>query len=292
MRVAERIIGLLDRNTSSKTYGCFDRGFWKYFVTDYPSSWFQAGVEYLSWLHKVPHTPFCGNEYVSTWVQASLEFTVNWLNDDGSTMEVYPFEKSFCATSFVAGHCAKSAMDLRIDVPEVKRMGDFLCDNLGNQISNQIAAAALAQFRLGKMFDDAGFTQDALVKLETLYNGQHRDGYFPEYGGCDLGYLSITVSLLARIEKEFPQMVDRKRVRKAVHFIDTNCDEDGWYNYSAMSRKTQFLYPFGVVFFDEAMIDKIDNGLKSKKIVEPAWLDDRYVAELAIDYFYFWDELK
>ena len=50
LEVAERLLGLLDRTPGSETVGCFDRAFWCYRASDFPSSWFQNAAEYAALL--------------------------------------------------------------------------------------------------------------------------------------------------------------------------------------------------------------------------------------------------
>lgn len=286
--VAERILGLGDRRKGSITSGCYDRLFWKYKLIDYPSSWFQSAVEYLALLWDIQNSPFYKSEKVRDWCIDAHNFSLSNLNKDGSCIEVYPFERSFCATAFVLGHIC--AAHLIIPKPKninnLIKMGIFLKNNWGGYLSNQLAAAALAQFRLSKVLSEKDFQEDGYKKLEALYDNQTVDGYFEEYGGLDIGYLSITLSLLARLENEFPNVVDRDRIQRALIAFEDRVKDEGTYDYSAMSRETQFLYPFGLFFWGSPVIKRLENGLKNGVIIRPSWLDDRYVTELAIDYLY------
>lgn len=284
--VAERILGLLDREAQSPTYGCFDRLFWKYFLTDFPSAWCQGSVEYLMWLYLFPGSRFYQNEKIGKWCEAGCDFICNWLNADGSVMEAYPFERSFCATSFLAGHYAKAASVIGLNKECFLKMATYLGGNFGGGVSNQIAAAALAQIRIGEILGEADISRDGILKLEALYSMQDVEGFFPEYGGLDVGYNSITISLMARIEQEFPGCIDPVRIEKAVGLFERILDGQGRYSYAKTTRKTQFIYPFGLAFFKPSLLKQIQKGLEANLIIRPSWLDDRYVAELAIDYCY------
>lgn len=286
LEVAERILGVLDRQTQSPTHGCFDRMFWRYFLTDFPSAWCQGGVEYLMWLYLIPGSRFYQNEKIKKWSEAGGQFICKWLNADGSVMEAYPFERSFCATSFLAGHYAKTATVFGLKKECLGEMATFLRGNLGGKVANQIAAAAMAQIRIGKIFGDAEITRDGISKLETLYDMQDGEGFFPEYGGLDIGYNSITISLMARIEQEFPGCIDLVRIGRALGVFERLLDEHGSYSYAETTRKTQFIYPFGLAFFKPSLLKQLQKGLEDNLIIRPSWLDDRYVSELAIDYYY------
>ncbi|KJR40688.1 hypothetical protein MCHI_003409 [Candidatus Magnetoovum chiemensis] len=288
IEVAERILGLGDRRDGSIHSGCYDRMYWKYKLIDYPSSWFQAASEYLACLYYTADTIFYKSTKVEKWCFDACRFTLSNLNKDGSCIEVYPFERSFCSTSFILGYiCAAYLKFNQLDTPkEMIKIGNFLNNNFAGKVSNQLAASALAQFRLAKLTNRREFHDDARNKLNLLYANQTKDGYFHEYGGLDIGYLSITLSLLARIENEFPYEVDKNCVHKAIKVIDSIVKDDGTYDSSLMSRGTQFLYPYGLAYWGSPVMKKLEKGLKAGKVIKPSWLDDRYVINLAIDYIY------
>jgi hypothetical protein len=51
-----------------------------------------------------------------------------------------------------------------------------------------------------------------------------------------------------------------------------------------MSRQTAFLYPFSFKFINSPTLEKIQKGLENDMILNPDWLDDRYVIGLTNDY--------
>ena len=286
--VAERILGLGDRREGSDTAGCYDRMFWKYRLIDYPSLWFQSVSGYLALLWSMPEIDFFKAEKIRTWCVDACNFTTDHLNPDGSCVEVYPFERNFCATAFVLGYiCMGLSLINESKVPlKTEKMGYFLCKNIGNRVSNQLAAAALALFRLAKLSNNDDFYAAGRNKLELLYNNQIADGYFHEYDGLDAGYLSVTLSLLAQLENEFPDEVDRKRAERASAVFLKIINDNGTYDYSSMSRGTQYLYPFGLAFWNSPLLARLEKGLYDNRAIRPSWLDDRYVTNLAIDYLY------
>lgn len=288
LEVAERICGLGDHDEFSITLGCYDRMFWKYRLIDFPSAWFQASSEFLAFLWLLHGSSFYMSPIVRKWSIDSYRFSLKHLNRDGSCVEAYPFERSFCCTAFIAGNITSSMQILgKIEcMPHLLRMGEFLVKNSGECVSNQVAAAALALFRLGKVTGNRDFICGAREKIQLLYRNQTPEGFFHEYGGLDLGYLSITLSLLARIEDEFSQQIDYGKINRALSLIEGLIDENGSYDPSDMIRNTQFLYPFGLLFWGSPVIGRMINGLSRGRIIRPAWLDDRYVIPLAIDYLY------
>lgn len=244
LEVAERILGLGDRKTNSAVSGCYDRMYWKYRLIDYPSGWFQSAAEYLALLYSTPGSAFSGQAQLRQWAIQAYDFTLSIQNRDGSIAEVYPYERSFCATAFVAVHLF-SLCRLIGHRPDagLKKMAQFLQGHRGERLGNQLAAAALAELYAYEAFKEKEFLEDARKKLQILYDSQSQEGYFYEYGGLDIGYLSITLSLLARLDEQFKGELDLQRIKKALFALQGRVREDGTYEYRTMSRRTQFLYP-------------------------------------------------
>ena len=72
-----RILGQLNRNPSSRSYGSFDRAYWHYRTNDISSARYQEAVYTLTLLY---FSKFEGNDYykddkVLEWIRAALYFT-------------------------------------------------------------------------------------------------------------------------------------------------------------------------------------------------------------------------
>ena len=50
-----KLLQLLDKNRLSSTYGCFDRAFWHYRTSDFPSGMYQEAVLPLALAYKINH---------------------------------------------------------------------------------------------------------------------------------------------------------------------------------------------------------------------------------------------
>lgn len=153
-------------------------------------------------------------------------------------------------------------------------------------MSNQVAAAALALRSLHDLTGDEGFRAGAERKLDWLLRHQDPAGFFPEYDGYDLGYLSVTLSLLARYDRTSPSEAVRIAARRALAFLEPRVRGDGTYDPRGTSRGTQYLYPFGLAYFEGDLLPRLERGLKEGRVLNPLWLDDRYVIPLTADY---WD---
>src|SRR3989338_3780210 len=92
--------------------------------------------------------------------------------------------------------------------------------------------------------------------------------------------MGIVLRMIQKDKKE--ELGLKNSIQKAYAFIEGKIGKEGHYDNTETSRKTQFVYPF--IFSERPLREEITKGLKKDKILNPAWLDDRYVIPLAIDY--------
>lgn len=287
---APRILGLCDRESLSKTFGCCDRNYWHYRLLDLPNARLQEVCWYLALLYK--HS-FGGSRYhqnptLITWIQGMIRFWLKHRNADGSVNEVYPFERSFCATSFSALSVTESLLlldgQLTADRDALIKTGKWLAANNNPTVFNQEAASLVALHNLARLTGDKTFLCAAAKRKDSILHAQHPKGYFPEYGGMDIGYLSISLGLLALYVEKTGDADIRAACQKAVAFMEPLIGEDGRYDATQTSRRTQYLYPSGLALFAPHLLARLQNGLERDVAISPQWMDDRYCIALATDY--------
>jgi hypothetical protein len=102
LRLAPRLVSLLDRSPLSRTYGCFDRQYWHYTAIDFPCARSQEAALTLVLLYKTAHAenPYYQNKSVLGWANAALDYWSEMQEKNGSFSEWYPHENSFVATVF------------------------------------------------------------------------------------------------------------------------------------------------------------------------------------------------
>lgn len=282
-----RILGFGDRDSRSITFGCFDRYYWHYKLTDFPNARFQEVSLLLTLLFI---TNFEGNSYynntnVKKWLLGSIEYWSKILNTNGSTNEVYPFEKSFCSSSFSAYCISESLLQLnQTELIDMKPAGYWLSRYDNNEVSNQMAAATLALYNIYLITSDEEYLIASEEKLKKLYKMQNIEGFFLEYEGVDVGYHTLTMSMLARLHKKKKTKNVLDSLIKAELAVNALIDENGYFNYEKTSRHTQFIYPFAFAYLRTDELRRHARGLKENKILNPAWIDDRYVIQFTYDY--------
>jgi len=285
-----RIIGFIDTDENSPTFGCADRYYWHYKLKDYYNARFQEVSLVLAFFYLDKDAYLYKNEKLFGLIRGVINFYIKNLNRNGSVNEIFPHEQSFCATSFSAYIITETLNLLNLDnekkkyKKELEKVGDWLSKNENWHIANQVAASAITLYNIGKICGNEKFLKESDRRVKILLNNFKKDGYFKEYGGFDLGYNTLSMSLLAQLylktkDKELINVIKlaEKHVEK---FLDKYAD----YDNIKMSRNTNFIYPFSFKVLKSPILEKIITGLKEDRILNPDWLDDRYLIGLSNDY--------
>ncbi len=289
-RQAFRILSLCDRYKESSTFGCFDRNYWHYKIIDLPNARYQEAILYLTILYANNIEPqIYRNRKLFEFIKGALAFWGDIQNKDGSFNEVYPYERSFCATAFSTYAATESCIILPdlLDSDCMSHMEDagiWLNKNINGQLANQIAGSICALYNTYILTKDKLFLEASNEKLLMLEKLWRSEGYFLEYDGYDIGYLSVVISYLAKYYKASGHQKVLKYIKESADFINERLDEYGHFSIRDTSRKTQYLYPYGFYIARSTIINKIIEGLNSNRIVNPQWMDDRYGIHLSIDY--------
>lgn len=282
-----RILGFLDRKPRSKTYGCSDRSYWHYKTIDFANSRFQETALTLSLIYSIHQSDnrYYRSPVIKDWVLATINFWLQSRSRDGSTNESYPHEHHFCATALSLFAITESLLMLgEQGNSHIAKTGDFIIEHTNTSVTNQIAGAALALHNLYLLTNENRFKEGSKEKVALLLQMQDSAGFFMEYDGFDLGYDSITVSFLASLYKKTKRQDIKDAALRSIEHMTAFIDSDGYFSCERMSRKTQFLYPYGFSVFESPIVEKIKNGLRKNVILNPQWMDDRYCIPLTNDY--------
>lgn len=288
-----RLLGQLNRNPSSGAYGSFDRAFWHYRVNDISSARYQEAILTLSLLYS---TRFEGNIYfgdkkILEWLRAALDFTRSIQNRDGSFDEWYLREGSFVATSFVVAALARAVALLGPEelpayeaiVATLRKGADWVLRHEEIAVFNQVAGSAAALLGVFNLTREPVYQKEAEKKIKFMLARQTDEGWWEEYGGPDIGYLSLTVDYLSLYFKETGDKSVLDSLKKAnffiTHFLHPDLTTGGEY----MSRNTEYLIPSGFARLAEVdgsasqILEFGRAALSAKKGIYPQALDDRYL---------------
>ena len=282
-----RILGLIDRSPGSSTYGCADRHYWHYKTIDFSNARMQEAclVLVLAFLKNDPANYFYRKIKMKEWALASINYWTQKRHCDGSTDESYPFEHHFCSTAFTLYAVTETL--LRLDLKpqwDLANTGNFLLRHHNMDVANQMACAAEALYNLFLITNDKKYKTGYEEKIFRLLTMQDPKGFFCEYGGFDLGYDSITLSFLAEIFKKTGRNDIEVAAKKCVAHLNPFIDDEGYYLSERMSRETQFLYPYGFSVFSSDILRRLELGISKNRILNPAWMDDRYCIALTANY--------
>lgn len=251
-----KILTLQDRNRHSPTYGCFDRNFWQFKIIDFPSGMAQEFVWPLALAFdlEIDGSPFHGQEALRDWAEAGILYAARSAHADGSCDDYFPFEKAAGATAFSLLACIESYSLLRLENPEalafLEKRADWLAyHHESGQLTNHQALIVLCLDRLGKLLDTTKWREARNQRLERVLAWQNSEGWFQEYEGCDPGYHTLTISLLAQVYETTPSPRLREALEKAVMFAAEFVHPDGSFGGEYASRNTYNFFPHGFETF-------------------------------------------
>lgn len=286
---SQRIFTALDRDPDSPTFGCFDRDFWHYKIRDFSSmvlyqaalttdtlyNWNNAGNIYYQ------------KEVLKQWVDGSLNHWCNEQLKNGSFNEYYPFEQGYPPTVFSLYTTALLILDKGYDgkaiIPYIEKTCEWILNNPEKEASNQEAIGISAVYLSSKIKGVKLDSKKLTLRLTQFLNSQDSEGWFPEYNGPDIGYLSVTIDALWDYFRYSKDERALDAMKKATDFISLFfANSKGNLPVMINSRNTDYIVPYGI--FSLAAYDNTYLPLLYKvlnKITEPnnylETTDDRYL---------------
>tara|TARA_B100001250_G_scaffold364141_1_gene343948 strand:+ start:1264 stop:2766 length:1503 start_codon:yes stop_codon:yes gene_type:complete len=286
----KRIINFVDTNVYSETYGLADRDFWSWRTKDFNNGSFQSLIYSLSCVKYEPvfkdlYEKYNTDNKVDQALEAYRYGCFKELSKFSSSQESFPHEKSFCVTSTLlydlisALVITKEIKTLRPKEKEVLRdTAIFISKNIENHadIGNHLLGSLSALSVYCKHVDSSskiihsGMSNIA-KKLRNLWSPE---GWIQEYGGADIGYLTLSLHYLSDISQDF---LEEKNdwIEKIMIFTSYFFHLDGSIGNIYGSRGSSIIYPSG--FFSEGYLDVnefIVCSIKNKKIPLQSDLDD------------------
>ncbi|HEY1064715.1 MAG TPA: hypothetical protein VGE52_01335, partial [Pirellulales bacterium] len=201
-----RLLGAVDRCPFRPTYGCFDREFWHYRTSDFPSEMYQEGVLplALAFRHDFPGNRWRGQERIRELAVAGIRFAAQSCRRDGSCDDYYPFERALGAAvfSFVAATAAYETLQLSDGeiLRFFERRADWLVRNdESGRLANHQALAARALANASRLLGRDDLMIAAQQRVDRVLSWQSPEGWFDEYGGADPGYQTVTIDALVAL---------------------------------------------------------------------------------------------
>lgn len=248
-RVLPRILTQICRDPGSPFWGCCDRNWWHYKIRDFPSAILQQ-AGYTIALSGEAATNNAYSAELKTLARGTCRFWNQRAQLHGAFEEYYPYEQGYPPVAFSTLAVAKLCRDGVTTLPEVLAGFEVasrqLLSRFESEASNQQVAgtAALAIIRV---------INPELVPelaLKTLLNRtldlQKAEGWFNEYDGPDLGYLSVTMDCLWDIYDTTGDERYHSAILKAFEYLS-------WFVLGPIggaqihnSRNTDYIVPYGI----------------------------------------------
>ena len=261
LKSTNRALNLLDRNSFSKTFGCFDKYYWHFKMKDFPSASYQMGVEFLARLWNLPGGNFHKNPQLLDWIRAGMEYTCSIQHKDGSFDEWYPNERGWAGpTSYIihsltnAYQITESQLDesLKIKMQDCffKAYQFLVKQREGAVLANHSALFLLSLHEIFQVIPNPKIKSDFENYLKQFNSPVSKEGWSMEYDGVDFGYNLATLSFLARLHKMFPDPLFSEYAKKSFHFLSYFTYPDGSFG-GLGSRETIHLYPFALKYWSQ-----------------------------------------
>jgi hypothetical protein len=285
-----RILTALDKDPDSKTYGSFDRDYWHYKIRDFSSMVLhQASLSLdvlLHWDHE--ENVYYRKSIMSDWIRASLHHWCTEQLKNGSFNEYYPFEEGYPPTAFSLYAAVLLVLEQKdhyadpVIIAHIQKACIWLLNNPERKASNQESIGLCALY-LASQIEGVHVNQQQLdQRLSEFFASQDEEGWFEEYGGPDIGYLSVTLDALWDYYRYSHDTRAYEAMRKAICFIAPFISKSANLPEMINSRNTDYIVPYGLFNFCLHDKDHFHIALNLlQKITQPynyfEATDDRYL---------------
>lgn len=285
---SQRIFTALDRDPDSPTCGCYDRDYWHYKIRDFSSMILHQASLTTEFLHGWNNDKniFYDKPVLKTWLYSSLNHWCNVQLKNGSFNEYYPCEEGYPPTAFSLYATSLLVLNKEYQNNEVLKHVEKTCqwilNNPEREASNQEAIGISAVY-LSSRINGVKVSHDKLDKrFQEFFDSQDKEGWFPEYNGPDIGYLSVTIDALWDYYRYSKDKRALTAMKKAADFVELFFTNGGNLPVMINSRNTDYVVPYGI--FNLATLDDKYLSLAYKvlkKITDPfnylEATDDRYL---------------
>jgi len=259
-RVMPRILSQICRDENSPNYGCSDRNWWHYKMRDFPSIILQQSGATI-------HASQCLESYASysdelnKLTVASCEFWNKRAVRFRSFEEYYPWEEGYPPLAFstlsIVRMVAEGVVAIEYVAPGLKVASKQLLNRFELQAANQQVAGLAALSWIYKISPDLVSLEEVNTLIDNTLQLQNEEGWFNEYGGPDLGYLSVTIDCLWDAFDATGDYRLIKSAEKALDFIDKmTCNSFGESIGMHNARNTDYIVPYGISRFLDPNVDQ------------------------------------
>lgn len=207
-RSMERMLGQIDLDPLSPHYGCAHLAYWRDKTSDVADMRRQEVMLAMALLYQrdYPGLSWRGDKRLKRAVQALLHFWCTHCYSDGARDEWYKGERGFAVAAFSLHAVARTISIMGDDLSDstiktaktaLRQTASWLADRDDLFKTNHQAVAVAALAWAGHILKEDSFRLRAKVKIRSILDQQTEEGWFPEIGHVDVGYLFLTVEFVA-----------------------------------------------------------------------------------------------
>lgn len=252
LKMAPKVLSQVDRDKHSKNFGDCDRNHWHLKVRDFSSAILQQTGLTIAMLYLLdfPGNIFYRKDVVREWAVGTVRYWRSIQLRDGSFNEYYPHEHGFPPTAFsLYAMCEvykRLEMQDEAALVAFRKTAHWLCNHVEEKAYNQELASITALYSAYTVLKEDWIKAGLERKLDRILKLQSEEGWFPEYGGADIGYASVSLDMLAeyywmsrdeRVLEPLSRMVDFLQ-----YFVHPDVSVGGEY----ASRNTVYFLPGGL----------------------------------------------
>lgn len=297
LKMAPKVLTQVDRDKHSKNFGDCDRNHWHLKIRDYSSAILQQTGLTMALLYAVdfPGNVFYKKDVLREWAIGTVYYWEKIQLRDGSFNEYYPNEHGFPPTAFsLYAMCeVYKRLEMKDDMilKAFRKTAKYLVSHVEEKAYNQELASITALYSAYMLLQEEWILQGLNKKLEGILGLQSVEGWFSEYGGADIGYLSVSLDMLA----EYYWMSKDERVveplNKVIDFLQYFVHPDATIGGEYASRNTIYFLPNGLQVMSNlgnetaaAMIQVLYNHSQDNFYFLDA-VDDRYYSHYLLHSF-------
>lgn len=255
LHLIPRILTNLDRDRDSPTFGCFDRNFWHYKVHDYSSGLLQQCMLTLGLVYS---NNFEGNIYfmseeIRKYSIAGIDYCNKIQNSDGSFDEYWKGESSIPSTAFTLYSICETCDLLKIEPNKetIRNAVRFLEKHVEEKALNQEMASIAAIEYSAQLLNDDKYKKIADEKFSRIISKKEPEGWFSEYGGLDLSYLTVFLDYLIRYYELTYNLDALETSKQIINCIKYFIHPDGSIGGEYGTRNTEYFAPYGIEYLKE-----------------------------------------
>ena len=300
-----RLLGMLDREPFSATFGSFDREHWSWKLRDFPVLMSQWAVYSLAllWRTELPGSHWCGSPQLLDWARAALRELCRRQHRNGAYDSVGPNTQDYGATLGSVYYLVETAIALGTALP--KDEADWVRDCILRAVrfsdrtsedyafvSNHHALFALGLASGARWTEETELMERARGTVKQILDRQSPDGFYLEYGGCDPGYESLGIYYLARYWELTGDETVLASLERAVEFFSHMVHPDGSVGGNYGSRHTRLFFPGGFEILSSrlpnaaAVAVYLRERLERNNVVTPASVDAQNLFVLLCSYIH------